>query len=212
MNPFTSHSLSIWWWKPDVTSLALRILVILPCETQMARLKDFSPEKALSFPKLHSVSLICRSRSAWSKRIVFSYQESVSVMTCQGICYQLDATACVSAYSSLFRAVLPAGRWCASSLIPFIVVGWVLKLNFHNFYVLMLNKRYSFLPTLNHNCKTLESVPFSFLQSKHTRVPPPQLLLALGQWAAVCMISEHTAPGGWHKWSYLLQLRSPFVC
>lgn len=64
MNPFTSQSLSIRWCKPYATSLALRVLVILPSETEMARLKNFSPGKALSFPKLHSVSLICGSQSA----------------------------------------------------------------------------------------------------------------------------------------------------
>lgn len=98
-------------------------LVVLPSETEMARLKSFSPREALRFPELHSVSLLfmyafLQVNIFLVRRIVFSFHGSASVLACRGMCYQLGATAWVPAYTSSFRAVLPAGRLCASSLIP----------------------------------------------------------------------------------------------
>jgi len=97
--------------------------VVLSSETELARLKSFSLREVLSVPELHGVSLMFIYTFLWVKiclvqRTVYPFHTSASVLVCQGTCYQLGATARVLAYSSLFRAVTPAGRLCASSPIP----------------------------------------------------------------------------------------------
>lgn len=92
--------------------------VVLPSETEMAGLKSFSPREALSYTVLHSVSVMFIYAFPWVKiclvqRIVSSLHGSASVLACWG-----SVTPWVPACSSLFRAVLPAGRLCASSPIP----------------------------------------------------------------------------------------------